>query len=80
MRKITTADILKRLSEGWELGHFREGCTGRFAIQNGGICKGGDSERCNASSVESLIKRGIIVAIPRRINDPYWLTRYELKN
>jgi hypothetical protein len=75
---LTKTGVLSKLSEGWELGS-RSGLNSMYWMQKS-LCCGGDSERVRGQTVHSLVARGQIVRLPKRTDDPYWLTRYSLPN
>jgi hypothetical protein len=71
---IRNADeVLTLLNEGWELG-----CSvGRTWMQKGGLCRGGESRNVHGTTVNSMIKKRLIVDSRKRKDDPFWLSRYQ---
>lgn len=54
------SEIVKLMSEGWQLGSTN-GIEVRTWLQKGGCGKGGESKNVNATSVNALLFRGIII-------------------
>lgn len=77
MKLTDTAEILQLMDDGWEMGWF-DGIRseGRFAIQRGGLCKGGESKNIHASTAKKMIRLGLVVLAPRKDNDRFCLRRY----
>jgi hypothetical protein len=70
-------EILRLIQNDWELG-WSDGIrdNGRFWIQRGGLCKGGESRAVHASTARRMIARGWVVLVSRA-GDPFWLRRYK---
>jgi hypothetical protein len=76
---IKAEEIIKLMKQDWELGHSSGGMTrGRYWLQKGGLCKGGDTIDVHSKTLDKLQKENLIEYY-RLKNDDFWLTRYKLK-
>lgn len=77
IEKLTSQDeILGLMRQGWELGQ-NGGRVGRPRtwLQKR-LCCGGDSFNVHGGTLNALLRKQAVVALPRREGDPYWLRRY----
>ena len=79
MKKLskTQQEVVNLINDGWELG-MQTGLTGRYWIQKGGLCCGGESKNISSATVHALEREGLIIRVAKRKNDQYWLIRFEL--
>lgn len=68
------SEILRLISDGWELGSSSAGSTHQW-LQKGGLCNGGDMVNVHASSLRSLLRKNLICRNPKP-ERRFWLTRY----
>jgi hypothetical protein len=53
----TADEILSLMANGWELG---KSTTGRAWIQKGGVGHGGEAKKVHASTMRSLLDKGLV--------------------
>ena len=74
-------EVLALLESGkWELG-YGDGTRsdGRYWIQKGGLCRGGESRTVSLTVFRALEKRKLVEMMPRQSKQPFWLRRYRLR-
>ena len=74
---MKSGEILLKMASGWELGVY-SGFRCRQWLQKNGLCRGGESVTVRMASVLSLVRARKIVEVPKKVSDPFWLTRYAL--
>jgi hypothetical protein len=75
---LTQAQIIEKLQQGWELGMSNTYTKSNRVWMQKQLCKGGDSLEVRVNTLWSLRRNKKIVDVPRKENDPFWLTRYAL--
>jgi hypothetical protein len=77
---IKVEEIITLMKEDWELGFSSGGVeNGRYWLQKGGLCRGGDTIDVHSKTIDKLEKENLIEVNPRRKDDSYGLRRYRLK-
>lgn len=71
-------EIVRLMKKGWELG-LSTGWSCRYWLQKGGLCRGGESRNCHASTVTSMMRKELIERAPKKPKDGFWLVRFKLK-
>lgn len=71
-------EIIKLLSEGWEIRGSSGAHASRYWLVND-KADGGLMIDAHGGAINALFLRRKIESMPRRKTDPFWLTRYRLK-
>ena len=75
--KIKRDKVLELLSDGWQLGMSTTILYSSAWMQKRLMC-GGDSFNVHLATLRSMEKRGQIVQMASKRDDPFWIIRYGL--
>jgi hypothetical protein len=79
--RLTKDGILCLLKKGWECGvsdHINRNGLVRRAWAQERLCKGGQTYKIHMGTLNSLVKKNILVRLSALKTDAFWLTRYGL--